>query len=223
MRYLTDYRMEKAVNMLMTGNERPTSLQKKLDMQNLTISAMYLRNSLECLRPNIRQKDWSRSEKNLRICEEKDAVGAGGTGAFFYRCFAVRMGVFGITMYHLFVNRMESMMSESAEQLLDQTAMNLESYLKSMRRISDTMYYSVIKDKDLEEDTMASELGLLYEANKESLVSIACFTGEGDLVDAAPVSKKKTNLDVTKKEWFTEAVGQMENFSFFHAPCAEFV
>ena len=72
------------------------------------------------------------------------------------------MGVFGITMYHLFVNRMESMMSESAEQLLDQTAMNLESYLKSMRRISDTMYYSVIKDKDLEEDTMASELGLLY-------------------------------------------------------------
>ena len=124
------------------------------------------------------------------------------------------MGVFGITMYHLFVNRMESMMSESAEQLLDQTAMNLESYLKSMRRISDTMYYSVIKDKDLEEDTMAPELGLLYEANKENLVSIACFTGEGDLVDAAPVSKKKTNLDVTKKEWFTEAVGQMENFHF---------
>lgn len=124
------------------------------------------------------------------------------------------MGVFGITMYHLFVNRMESMMSESAEQLLDQTTMNLESYLKSMRRISDTMYYSVIKDKDLEEDTMAPELGLLYEANKENLVSIACFTGEGDLVDAAPVSKKKTNLDVTKKEWFTEAVGQMENFHF---------
>ena len=83
------------------------------------------------------------------------------------------MGVVVITMYHLFVNRIESMMSESAEQLLDQTAMNLVSYLKSMRRISDTMYYSVIKDKDLEEDTMATELGLLYEAKKENLVSIA--------------------------------------------------
>ncbi len=124
------------------------------------------------------------------------------------------MGVFGVTMYHLFVNRMESMMSENAEQLLDQTAINLENYLKSMRRISDSMYYTVIKDKDLGTDTMSSELNLLYAANQENLVSIACFTGDGDLVDAVPVSKEKTNVDVTKKEWFTEAVGQMENFHF---------
>ena len=45
-------------------------------------------------------------------------------------------------------------------------------------------------------------------------MSIACFTGDGDLVDAVPVSKEKSNVDVTKKEWFTEAVGQMENFHF---------
>lgn len=124
------------------------------------------------------------------------------------------MGVFGVTMYHLFVNRMENMMSENAEQLLDQTAINLENYLKSMRRISDSMYYTVIKDKDLGTDTMSSELNLLYAANQENLVSIACFTGDGDLVDAVPVSKEKSNVDVTKKEWFTEAVGQMENFHF---------
>lgn len=47
------------------------------------------------------------------------------------------MGAFGITMYHLFTNRMEAMMSENAVQLLDQTATNLESYLKNMRRISE--------------------------------------------------------------------------------------
>lgn len=124
------------------------------------------------------------------------------------------MGVFGVTMYHLFVNRMENMMSENAEQLLDQTAINLENYLKSMRRISDSMYYTVIKDKDLGTDTMSSELNLLYAANQENLVGIACFTGDGDLVDAVPVSKEKSNVDVTKKEWFTQAVGQMENFHF---------
>ena len=124
------------------------------------------------------------------------------------------MGVFGVTMYHLFVNRMENMMSENAEQLLDQTAINLENYLKSMRRISDSMYYTVIKDKDLGTDTMSAELNLLYAANQENLVSIACFTGDGNLVDAVPVSKEKANVDVTKKEWFTEAVGQMENFHF---------
>ncbi len=124
------------------------------------------------------------------------------------------MGVFGVTMYHLFVNRMENMMSENAEQLLDQTAINLENYLKSMRRISDSMYYTVIKDKDLGTDTMSSELNLLYAANQENLVSIACFTGDGDLVDAVPVSKEKSNVDVTKKEWFIQAVAKMENFHF---------
>ena len=44
------------------------------------------------------------------------------------------MGTFGITMYQLFTNRMEAMMSENAIQLLDQTAIILESYLFYMRR-----------------------------------------------------------------------------------------
>lgn len=126
--------------------------------------------------------------------------------------FAV--GVFGITMYRLFVSRAEHMMSENTEQLLDQTAINLETYLKNMRRISDTMYYSVIKDKDIGVDTISREMNLLYDANKENLVSISCFTGDGELVDAVPVSKEKSNIDVTRAEWFEEAVGQMENFHF---------
>ena len=45
-----------------------------------------------------------------------------------------------------------------------------------MRRISDAMYYSVIKDKDLEQEGMDEEMTLLYEANKDNLVSIACYT-----------------------------------------------
>ena len=124
------------------------------------------------------------------------------------------MGAFGITMYHLFTNRMEAMMSENAVQLLDQTATNLESYLKNMRRISDTMYYSVIKDKDLASEDMVQEMNLLYDANKENLVSIACYTSNGNLVEAVPVAGEKEDVDVTAQEWFREAVGKMENFHF---------
>lgn len=91
--------------------------------------------------------------------------------------FAV--GIFGTTMYNLVAHRMERMMSESSGQLLDQTATNLETYLKGMRRVSDTMYYSVIKDKDLAVDSMAQEMNLLYDVNKENLISIACYTGDG--------------------------------------------
>ncbi|MDO4261779.1 MAG: histidine kinase [Eubacteriales bacterium] len=124
------------------------------------------------------------------------------------------MSVFGVTMYDVFVNRMETMMSENSVQLLDQTAANLENYLKSMRRISDTMYYSVIKDKDLSTDSMAQEMNLLYEANKDSLISIACYTNDGELVEAAPVAAQKPDVDVTDQAWFAEAVDLMENFHF---------
>ena len=94
-------------------------------------------------------------------------------------------------IYRQFSNRAEAMTIESTGQLLNQTAINLEDYLRNMRRISDTMYYSVIKNKDLASDTMDEEMNLLYEANKDNLISIACYTGEGQLVAAVPVRMKK--------------------------------
>ena len=87
-------------------------------------------------------------------------------------------------------------MRENSRQLLEQTAINLEDYLRSMRRISDAMYYSVIKDKDLEQEGMDEEMTLLYEANKDNLVSIACYTYDGELVEATPVANEKRDAAV---------------------------
>lgn len=124
------------------------------------------------------------------------------------------MGVLGVSLYNRFVNKMEDMTSQSAEQLLDQTAINVETYLRNMRRISDAMYYTAIKDKDLATDTLDEEMNLLYEANKDNLISIACYTNDGELVAAAPVATEKENLDIVNQEWFTDAVEQMENVHF---------
>lgn len=120
----------------------------------------------------------------------------------------------GVTLYRQFVNRAEDMTIDSTSQLLDQTAINLEDYLRSMRRISDAMYYSVIKDKDLSTDSLDGEMNLLYEANKDNLISIACYTNDGELVAAAPVATEKKNARITEQEWFKDAVGQMENLHF---------
>ncbi len=124
------------------------------------------------------------------------------------------MAILGVSLYDRFVNRMEELTMESAGQLLNQTSINLETYLRNMRRISDTMYYSAIKDKDLAVDTLDPEMNLLYEANKDNLISIACYTDEGELVTAAPVSNEKDRLDITGQQWFVQAVGQMENLHF---------
>lgn len=124
------------------------------------------------------------------------------------------MGFLGLNLYNRFVNQMEKMTLESTEQLLNQTGINLETYLRNMRQISDAMYYSVIKDKDLATDTLDEEMNLLYEANKDNLISIACFTNEGGLIAAAPVETEKTNPGIVNQKWFTDAMGQMENLHF---------
>lgn len=124
------------------------------------------------------------------------------------------MGVLGVSLYSRFVNKMQDMTIQSAEQVLNQTAINLEDYLRNMRRISDAMYYSVIKDKDLGVETLDEEMNLLYEANKDNLISIACYTNDGELVAAAPIATEKGDLDIVNQEWFMEAVGQMENIHF---------
>ena len=94
-------------------------------------------------------------------------------------CFLV------LTLYGQFSRRIEDQYVENSAQLLNQTAINLEGHLRNMRWISDAMYYSVIKDKDLAVQSMDDEMNLLYEANKDNLVSIACYTNDGSLTAAA--------------------------------------
>lgn len=121
----------------------------------------------------------------------------------------------GILLYRQFADREEAATTENTEQLLAQTTINLEDYLRSMRRISDAMYYSVIKDKDLAADSLYDEMNLLYEANRDKLISIACYTGDGELVAAAPVDTGKMDgADVVSQVWFADAVKQPENFHF---------
>ena len=124
------------------------------------------------------------------------------------------MSLLGVILYQQFSARVRSQAIDNTSQIMEQTALNLEDYLRNMRRISDAMYYSVIKDKDISEDSMNEEMNLLYEANKDKLISIACYTGSGELVEASPVSTEKPNVLVTEQSWFQDARQEVENFHF---------
>ncbi len=118
-------------------------------------------------------------------------------------------------LYRQFENRSEQIRREASEQLLSQTVLSLEDYLRNMRRVSDSMYYAVVKRKDLAEEDLREEMDLLYEANKDKLVSIACYYSEtGKLVDACPISTVKEDISVKDQPWFISAEEEVENFHF---------
>ena len=126
----------------------------------------------------------------------------------------VGMGFIGVFLYQSYGKTSEDIVVSDTQQLLNQVEMNLNTYLRNMMRISDAMYYNVIKNIDLDEDDMSQELNLLYEVNKDNLVSIACFSEEGELIGAAPVGTMKENTDITSQSWFTSAKDKMENLHF---------
>lgn len=126
------------------------------------------------------------------------------------------MLILGVIMYIRFSDLSRQEIIQSTQKLMEQTGENLENYLVSMRQISDAAYYNVIKENDFstQEKEIQSGMNLLYEANGDSLSSIAVYNSSGNLMTAEPVASQKENLDVTKQEWYRQAVGEMENMHF---------
>ena len=120
----------------------------------------------------------------------------------------------GVMLYQQFSKKAENLTVENSRQLLNQTAINLEDYLRNMRRISDAMYYSVIKNTDIGSESLEDSMNLLYEANKDKLVSVACYTNDGKLTEASPIATEKPGVDVKSQKWFQDAAGELENFHF---------
>ena len=109
---------------------------------------------------------------------------------------------------------LERQVLADSQKLIGQVEINLNTYLRSMMRSSDAVYYNVIKKVDFDKDDISEELSLLYEANKDNLVSIACFTRDGELLGAAPVGSLKKNVNITTQSWFEDASDKMENLHF---------
>jgi two-component system sensor histidine kinase YesM len=120
----------------------------------------------------------------------------------------------GYMVYSRYASSTKELRIESNEQLIDQVNMNLNDYLRNMMRISNSMYFTVIKKKDLAKDTLEEEMSLLYEANKDNLVSIVCFNGNGTLVAATPINNLKLGLNAANQSWFQSANREIENLHF---------
>lgn len=129
---------------------------------------------------------------------------------------AVILLCMGSVMYLRFSSMSQKEILENNQRLMDQTVESVEDYLLNMRQVSDALYYNIIKESDMssESDKMHNGMNLLYEANKENLRSIAIYNQYGSLLEAEPVVAQKEDPNVTKQDWFIQAMNQMENIHF---------
>ena len=113
-----------------------------------------------------------------------------------------------------FSDSTQALTQESTQRVLAQVNMNLDSHLRRMMRVSDTAYYRVIKKTDLTLWSMTAAMDLLYEENRDALVSIAVFNEGGGLEAAVPLSASKPSAIPNESPWFRLALEKMENLHF---------
>ena len=127
---------------------------------------------------------------------------------------AAGMLLMSVSLIWRFSSASEQLVAENSQRVLAQANLNLDSYLRRMMRISDTVYYRSIKNMDLAEDDLTGDLSLLYEENRDDLVSLAVFDGQGGLVSAVPLTALKQDARTADSDWFQAAVRSMENLHF---------
>lgn len=124
------------------------------------------------------------------------------------------MLLMGLSLVWRYSAGTEQLVRENTERVLSQVNMNMDSYLRRMMRVSDTMYYRIIKNADLATQSLDEGMELLYEENRDELVSIAVFDSRGALVAGTPLTALKEGADPASSGWYQAALDKMENLHF---------
>jgi len=113
-----------------------------------------------------------------------------------------------------FSNATRSLQQDTNQRMIEQVNQQMDSYLRNIMQLSDTIYYRVLKNGDFSVSLPTEQLELLYEENRSDLVSISVFDEDGSLVTAAPVYSLKEDVSPERQLWFIQAMNQIENQHF---------
>lgn len=120
----------------------------------------------------------------------------------------------GVSLYGRFSSQLYGILEEESQSQIGQVSRSVDSYLRTMMKLSDSLYYGVIKNADLSNSSINKEIMLLYDNNKDSIDNIALLDREGKLIESVPAARLKTNLDVTQEAWFADTLDKTENLHF---------
>lgn len=127
---------------------------------------------------------------------------------------AIIITVMTFMLFFQFSKENKSIVVSHAEQTVAETESRVENYLRRVRTIGYSVYYNVIKDADLTKTMISKDINLMYESNKDSLVSIALFKEDGTLVCASPNAILKPHVDIQSQDWFQSATTEIENLHY---------
>ena len=119
-----------------------------------------------------------------------------------------------LSLYQRMKAQYISSVTEEAEIIVDQTAAAVEDYLQRMIKLSDFLYYGVIKNADLKDPSTAEKATILYDSEKERISNIGVFSGTGELEFAMPAARVADSVSVKELPLFSEALSRPDALLF---------
>lgn len=133
----------------------------------------------------------------------------------YFTLTALAASVFiGISLYTRLSGQMADTIQEENQILINQINRSMDSYLQTIMKLSDSLYYGVIKNADLSDGSIGSEITLLYNNNKDNIENIALLSKNGQMLESVPAARLKSNVDVIDENWFRNTLLKTENLHF---------
>lgn len=120
----------------------------------------------------------------------------------------------GVSLYGRLNSQMTATIQKENQALLTQVNRSVDSYLRTIMKLSDSLYYGVIKNADLSSESVNNEFTLLYDNNKDYISNIALFSSKGELLEAVPAARLKNGFSVKEEAWFKNTLNRMDNLHF---------
>lgn len=126
----------------------------------------------------------------------------------------VAIVLIGLSVYDRFSSQLTEEIQKENQILMTQVNRSVDSYLRNIMRLSDALYYGVVKNTDISNDLIFDQMKLLCDNNDDSVENIALFSREGELLKAVPAARLKSNAEVAEERWFQETLEKTENLHF---------
>lgn len=120
----------------------------------------------------------------------------------------------GVTLSVRYSAQLDATIEGENQMIVDQVNQSLSTYLRDMIRLSDSLYYNVIKNTDLEANSVSEEMRLLYNTYGDYVENMVLFDSDGQVIATAPAAKLRPGTDVTAEPWFHSAMEKTENLHF---------
>ena len=128
----------------------------------------------------------------------------------------------GISLYGRLSGQMMAAIREENQAMLTQVNRSVDSYLQTIMKLSDSLYYGVIKNADLSSESVNRDFTLLYDNNKDCISNIALLSKDGELLEAAPAARLKPGINVTREPWFENTLERTDNL-YFTTPHVQYI